>query len=355
MNWKKIAWIIIGIAVITLIVFKLKTNKEITKNRIYHYDKENPIGIKADTIRMENISTLTSFSGKFEAYKESKISAERQGKINKLWIDAGSYVKKGQKLIDLDNSLLNLQLQSVDVKIEGLEKDEARYKVLALADAVQGIQLEKAELGLKSAKVQRATILEQIAKSTIKAPFDGIITAKLNEEGAFAAPGIPLLELTDISNLKFTINVSEYDLSLFQLKQTYSISIDALPEMKLKGEVIMIGSKANPGSSFPIQFLVKNTDDSEIKSGMFGKAILSNEDASFGILIPASAIVGTTNQPQVYLVKNDKAILQDISISKRIDNKTLVSNGLEEGDVLITSGFINLFEGANVAVNLNQR
>jgi membrane fusion protein, multidrug efflux system len=351
MNWKKIAGIVIGLAVIALIVFKLKTNKTISENKVYQYDKETPVGIYTDTLRIESITSFKSFSGQFEANKETKISAELQGKINRLWVDEGNYVKAGQTLIELDNSLLRLQLQSIDVQMEGLEKDVARFKVLAQADAIQGVQLEKAELGLKAAKVQRATLLEQIAKTNIKAPFDGIITAKFIEIGEFAAPGIPLIQLTDLSNVKFTINISENDLNLFKLKQANTITIDAIPEIKLMADVIMIGSKANHGSSFPIQFLVKNTNDLKIKSGLFGKVLIDNNENQTGILIPASAVVGSNNQPQVYLVKNGKSILQNISISQRIDNKVSVSSGLSEGDVLITSGFINLFEGANVSIN----
>ena len=120
-------------------------------------------------------------------------------------------VNKGQTLIQLDNSLLKLQLQTIEVQIEGLEADVNRYTILAKADAIQGVQLEKAELGLKSAKVQKATLLEQISKTTIRAPFSGVVTAKLSEEGAFAAPGVPLLQITDITTLKFTVNVPEKD------------------------------------------------------------------------------------------------------------------------------------------------
>jgi RND family efflux transporter MFP subunit len=243
-----------------------------------------------------------------------------------------------------------LQLQSAEVQVEGLEADVKRFTVLANADAVQGVQLEKAELGLKSAKVQRATLLEQINKTTIKAPFNGVVTAKLTEEGAFAAPGVPLLQITDISVLKFTVNVSENDLSSFQLNQTFSINADAYSEVLLSGKATMIGSKANMGSSFPVQFIVSNTSDLKIKSGMFGKVNLKSENQKTGIIIPASAIVGSSSQPQVYKVKNGKAVLNSISIAQKIKNKTVVAKGLEEGDVIVTNGFINLFDNANVTV-----
>jgi multidrug efflux pump subunit AcrA (membrane-fusion protein) len=112
----------------------------------------------------------------------------------------------------------------------------------------------------------------------------------------------------------------------------------------------MIGSKANMGSSFPVQFAVNNTPDLKIKSGMFGKVNLKNDNQEKSIIIPASAIVGTANQPQVYLIKNGKSVLQNITISKKIQNKAIVLSGLNEGDVIVTNGFINLFDGANITV-----
>lgn len=347
---KKVLYVIIPLAIIAVMVVKLKTNKEITQNKIYEYDKEQAVNVQADTLHVENVNAKYSYSGTFEPNKETKISAELQGKINTLLVDVGSVVVKGQTLVLLDNSLLKLQVQTIDVQVEGLEADVKRFIILAKADAIQGVQLEKAELGLKSAKVQRAILLEQINKTTIKAPFQGVVTAKLSEEGAFAAPGVPLLQITDITNLKFTVNVPENDLRQFKLNHSYTITADAYPEISFTGKVTMIGSKANMGSSFPIQFTLNNTSDLKIKSGMFGKVNLENASQEMGIIIPASSMVGTAIQPQVYLIKNGKSVMQNITISKNIQNKVVVSRGLKEGDVIVTNGFINLYDGANIIV-----
>jgi len=348
MNWKKIIGIIALIAVIALVFFKLKSNKETTESKVYQYDKEQPISVSADTIRLQTIDEINAYTGTFEPNKETKISADIQGKINAVLVDVGSNVSKGQTLIQLDNSLLKLQLQTVEVQIEGFEDDVKRYTILTEADAVQGVQLEKAKLGLKAAKVQKATLLEQISKTSIKAPFNGVVTAKLNEVGGFAAPGIPLLQITDISTLRFTVNVPENDLVQFQNNKTYKISADAYPDISLSGKVTMIGSKANMGNSFPVQFQVANTKNLTIKSGMFGKVNLSDIKQEQGILIPTSAIMEENGKAKVYLIKNGKAVLQTITISKNIGNKTLVSGGLNENDAIVINGFINLFDGANI-------
>ena len=348
MKWKKIIGIIILLAVIAVVIFKLKSNKDKTQEKVYHFDKEKPIAVSVDTLKLQRISEANTYTGTFEPNKETKISSEVQGKINSVLVDVGSYVSKGQPVVQLDNSLLKIQLQSTQVQIEGLQDDVNRYTILANADAIEGIKLEKAQLGLRAAKMQKAGIQEQINKTIVRAPFGGVVTFKFSEVGAFAAPGVPLLQITDIGTLRFTVNVPENDLKQFHQNQTYRISADAYPETPLSGKVIMSGSKANMGNSFTVQLQVKNTNSLLIKSGMFGKVSLDDAMDLQGIIIPSSAIIETTGKAQVYLAKNGKAVLQPISVSKTIGEKAVVEKGLQAGDVIITNGFINLFDGAKI-------
>lgn len=347
---KKIIYVVAILALIAFTVIKLKSNKEITEKRVYQYNKEKPISVQVIQANAVNSENTYTYSGTFDPDKESKLSADIQGKVTEVLVDLGYSVKKGQTLIQLDNSLLRLQLQSVQIQINGLEADVKRFSVLAAADAVQGVQLEKAELGLKTARVQKATIEEQINKTTIRAPFNGIVTAKFTDAGAFAAPGMPLLQITGISNLKFTVNIPENKLAQFSLGQICQVSADVYPELLLDAKVIMIGSKANMGNSYPIQFALKNTTDVKIKSGMFGKVRVNIDNDKNQISIPASTMVGTTIQPQVYVVKNGCAVLQNITIAERMEDKVLVLDGISDGDQIITNGFINLYDGAKVTL-----
>lgn len=347
---KKVFYILIPVALVVAVALRLRSNKATTDAKVYHYDKQQPINVRADTLALMNVEGNYFYTGHFEPDKESRVSADIQGKVNAIYVDAGSLVKKGQSLLQLDNSLLKLQLEAVEVQIDGLQADVDRYTVLMQADAVQGVQLEKAQLGLKAAHVQRNTLLEQISKTTLRAPFSGIITAKLTEVGAFAAPGVPLLQITDLAELRFTINIPESELSTFTSTSPVKIVADVYPDEQFSGRLEMIGSKGNVGNSFPVQFIVRNTPDLKIKSGMFGKLIMEDTGENRQIVISASDIAGSAMRPQVYLIQNGKAILHDINISKRFGNKATVSSGLQEGDVIVTGGFINLFDGANVIV-----
>ena len=277
---KKISYLISAVILIGIfggIALKLKKNKALASERVFHFNPaDSPV--LADSVLSgtgPDYAEDLVFTGTFEPFRETKISAEIQGRINHISVDAGSIVTKGQTLVQLDDALLQLQLQSVEVQIEGLTADVNRYSILAKADAVQGVQLEKAQLGLKSAQVQRAAIQEQIDKTTIKAPFGGVVVAKLNEVGGFAAPGVPLVHLLDIERLKFTINVAENDLKYFKTGQSHEIVADVFPDKKIVGKVSLIASKANAGNSFPVQFTVNNFSNHALRAGMFGKTELN--------------------------------------------------------------------------------
>ena len=346
---KKILYITIPVVLLGLVVVRLKKNKELAKTNIVQFNKEAAIAVIADTVVLQEVAFPSTFSGTFEPNLETKLSAELQGKINAVFVDVGDFVQKGQPLIQLDNSLLKLQLEGIEVQIEGLELDVKRYTILTKADAIQGVQLEKTLLALKAAKIQKATLAEQIQKTNIKAPFSGVVTAKLTEQGAFAAPGIPLLQITDIAVLKFTINIPETDLALFQIGKSYTITPDVMQNELINGKMYMVGSKANAGNSYAIQFKINNTD-LRLKAGMFGKVIVKNNRSAKGIVIPSSAIIGSAANAQVYVVKNGKAIKQDVLIQSTLQNQVLLASGIVAGDVIVVNGFINLYDGANVTI-----
>lgn len=351
---KKIVGILILVALIAIIILQLKRNKEISENRIYHYDKEVAINVKAHKVSIGGENAAYDFTGTFNPEMEVKLNSDVQGKIISIFVNEGDKVRKGQALIKLDDKLLRLQLKTVNIQISGLETDVERYTTLVNSGAIEGVKLEKTELALRAAKNQRQTLLTTIQKTTIRAPFNGVITTKMTEVGAFSAPGIPLLLITNISGLKFTINVSESHLDIFEMDKSYPIKVDAYPTMNIMGKVIMIGSKGNMGNSFPVQFEVENSSSNEIKSNMFGRVVFEGDKADQSILIASSAIVGSSIKPQVYIIKDGKSVLQSITVSNRIQNKSVVSSGLKSGDVIVTSGFINIYDGANVKATLNK-
>lgn len=347
---KKILYILIPTALIAIVIVKLMMNRQTSQDRVYHHNTEQPLIVEAITVKAEPYHQDHLFSGTFAPFRETKINAEIQGKVSSVPAVLGSNVKQGDPLVLLDHSLLSLQLQSASVQVEGLEADVKRYTALAEADAIQGIQLEKSQLALREARIRKSTLEEQIRMTTIRAPFAGIVTAQLTEAGAFASPGVPLVQLTDISRLKFTIQITERDLEHFSSGNKMTVTADVFPDHLLSGEVTLVGSRANNGNSFPVEFTVSNTPDQKIKAGMFGKVTVKvgNNVPGKVIQIPVSAVSGDAITPEVYLVKDNKAVKQRIVTGSISGDRITVTEGLKEGDVVVTEGLINLFDNAPV-------
>lgn len=346
---KRIIGILVLVGIIVIIVVQLKSNKKIAENRVYTYDKETEIPVFAEVIGDSKSNKEKKYSGSFEAANELKISAETQGRITNIYVKEGQKVTKGQKLIKIDDALLQLKLKGVNTKISGLEKDLKRYKALTDDDVIQAVKLEKTELALEGSQTERSTILEQIRKTTIKAPFTGVITMQFCEIGGFAAPAMPLLEITNINQLKFTINVSENDIQFFKKDVKFKVVSDAFPNDKIDVSWLRTSSKGNFGNSFKVEFLVKNTSN-KIKSKMFGNLYLSNQSNNDMIAISSKAIIGSEINPEVYLIKDGKAVRTSISISQRTQDQIIIKSGISKGDVIITGGFINIFDNANVTI-----
>jgi membrane fusion protein, multidrug efflux system len=346
--FKKILLALFALAILAASVFILKRNKAISESRVFKLDPDESIGVGVDTLKLVWHAAPLVYTGQFEPIRETKLSAEIPGKISQLFVREGHTVRQGQALVVLDHALLRIQKESVELQIEGHETDVRRYRTLAAADAVQGIQLEKAELALRVAKIQLSSLEEQIRKNTILAPFSGIITGLFSEEGAYAAPGIPILQLSDLSSVKLTAQVSDRDVAYFQQKNDLHITVDALPEKTWKGTVSMVGSKANPANRFPVQFTVANTTPPVIRAGMFGQVHLKAREEQPVIRIPSYALSGNETRRTVFLIREGKATAQPVETGDRINDQIIIRSGLREGDVLITSGLDLLSEGTRV-------
>ena len=226
---KKAIYIIVSLAIFGLLVLWLLVNKKAAEDKVYHFNKQEAILISADTVSLRDISVELLYTGTFEPFREGKVMGESQGKIIRMDAELGDVIKKGGVVAQLDNEFLMLQQEAVKVQIEGFEKDLNRYTVLVNADAVQGIQLEKTQLALESARIQLKTIQEQISRTTITAPFSGIVTQKYIELGTVISPPVPLIQLTDISRLKMTLNVPESDLKFFKTNQKVDVTARHIP------------------------------------------------------------------------------------------------------------------------------
>ena len=303
--------------------------------------------VQATVASMHTFESSFSFLGTFEAVRQNTIGSDANGKIIKLNVEEGDKVSQGQIIAKVDDEMLQLQLQNAEVSIEGQKNDDGRYSNLAKENAVSGVQVEKTKLGLRSAEIQKRQIQKQLKSTNITAPFSGVITKKMVDLGSVIGAGSPLVEITDISSLKLTVSVPERDILKFKLNQEVSVSADIYGKRMFDGKVTNVSVQADKSHNFKVQITVKNAQQ-ELMAGMYGSVSLSNSKSITALSIPRKALVGSSKNPQVYVIKNGKSILTSFNAGTSDGEFIEVVDGLSKSDQIIIKGQVNLQNNSNV-------
>jgi RND family efflux transporter MFP subunit len=340
---------IIGIALVVLTIITLLGNKEKAAAKIYIHDVNASVLVETTKPQLHTFDSQYSYLGTFEPNKQAMVSSEGQGKVLSVEFEEGDVVKKGSVLAKLDDEMLRLQLQTVEVNLDGQRKDEQRYRILAEQNAAPDIQLEKVELAIKGLEIQKAQILKQIKGCTIISPFNGIITKKMIDLGSVIGAGTPVAEITDITLLKLAVNIPERDINKFKEGQKVDVTADIKPDEIITGTIKTISPQADKTHNVKVQIEIKNNSN-ELKAGMFATANLASGSSVNALSIPRKTLVGSTKSPQVYVVKNGKAILTSFNAGTSDSDYIEVVSGITETDKVVIKGQVNLKNNSNVKI-----
>jgi RND family efflux transporter MFP subunit len=339
----------VSIGLIALIVVKLFSNKEKVAGKIYIHDTSAPILVEDTVPGMHSFENALSFMGTFEPIRQNSIGSDASGKIIQMSVKEGDYVSAGQVLAKVDNEYLLLQLQNLEVTIQGQKKDDERFTSLSENQAIPAVQAEKNKLALESLEIQKKQLQKQINSATIKAPFSGVITKKFIDLGSVVGPGIPLFEITDVSSLKLTVYVPEAEIMKFSKSQKVIVNADVYADKNFDGTISNIAVQADKSHNFAVQVTVSNPNK-ELMAGMYGNMSVANQTSKNALSIPRSALIGSTQNPQVYVIKNGKAILTSFQAGISDGTHIEIASGIEKNDNIVIKGQVNLQNNSNVKI-----
>lgn len=349
MNKRVIIGVLVGVVIIGLTVMKLLSNKEKVKEKIYVFDPETAILVETATPEMHTFDQALNFLGTFDPAHQTVVGSDGNGKIIKLMVEEGDMVTQGQVLAKIDDELLQLQLESVDVSLEGQRNDDKRYDNLSKDNAVAGVTVEKTKLGLRSTELQKKQIQKQLRNTTVKAPFSGVVTKKMVDLGSVVGVGTSVVEITDISQLKLTVSVPERDVLKFKKGQRVSVNADVYGDKSYDGVVSNISVVADRSHNFKVQITVVNRNR-ELLAGMYGSVRLTNTQSVNRLAIPRKALIGSSKAPRVYVVRNGKAKLISFTAGTSDGDFVEVISGVGKSDQIVVKGQVNLQDNVNVTV-----
>lgn len=344
---------IVLVAILAGIAFVLTGNKKQNEAETAIVAEKNAtVAVRVETVKSEVIDAAYLANGNFIPDQELTLSAETPGRVAKVLVEEGSNVKAGQTLAIVNGDKLGVNVQNAQAAYANAQANALRFDSAYKTGGVTQQQLEQVQLQLENAKANLKSAQLTAGDANIRASISGIINKKHIEPGSFVSPGTPLFELVNVSQLKLRVNIDESHVALLRVGDVIPVKVSVLPNETFEGKISFIAPKADASLNFPVELLIKNQGQQNIKAGMYGTAIFNaNSDAEKALLtVPRNAFVGSVSSNQIFVVKDNVAQLRKVTSGRNFGDQVEIIQGIQAGEVVVISGQINLIDQTPVTL-----
>ncbi|AYD63429.1 efflux RND transporter periplasmic adaptor subunit [Achromobacter sp. B7] len=300
--------------------------------------------------------------GSLEATRQVQVPAEVDGRVTQIFFTAGQTVKAGQLLVQMNDAPERGELARLQAQARNARALLERTRRLLPQQAATREQLDQAQADYDQAAADIRRVQALIEQKRVKAPFDGMLGVRRVHLGQFARAGDPLVSLTDASTLYANITLPEQALGAVRAGQTVAVTVDAYADRQFPGQVTTVEPQVDAGSrTVRVQATLANADGA-LAAGMFAHGRIRLPDRPDVITVPETAISYSAYGDSVYVLTPPKpgasaapatpATVRQayVKTAERLHGRVVVTEGLNAGDQVVTSGQLRLHNGAAVDV-----
>ncbi len=294
---------------------------------------------------IEQTSTLMSF-------EEIHLAPSSPGRVEKIYVEIGSRVSKGDVLVQMDRT----QLHQAMVQLNTVETDFKRLDTLNKVGSISKQQYDQTKAQYEIA-LSNVEFLKE--NTRLRAPFNGVISGKYFEDGELYS-GTPnttagkaaIVSIVQLNPLKAIVSVSENYFPMFSTGMIAQVESDIYPDKEFRGKVFRIHPTIDQATrSFEVEVEVPNPGK-KLRPGMFCRVSIEIGEVK-ALVVPAVSILKLqgSNERYVFLEENGKARRVTVTLGKRYDDQVeIVAHDIKEGEHLIVSGQSRLLNGMDVKV-----
>lgn len=311
-----------------------------------------PIPVKVQKLEKEDIARTLDYTASLEADEQVYYAPAATGRIEKIYVEVGDRIKKGQLLVEMDRT----QLHQAEVQLKNLETEYNRAKLL---NETQSISKQAYDAAVTQYEVAKANVDFLKENTKMLAPFNGVVTGKYFENGevysggAFGGASKPsIIAIEKINPLKAYVNLSEQYFLSVKKGTKVELKSSLYPDRVFNGTVSIVYPTIDPASrTFTVEIKIPNEDEA-LRPGMYGTInfFIGNTET---VVAPAIAVLKLqgANDRYVFVNKDGKAKRVAVRLGKRFEDKIeLISDEIQEGDELIVVGQGRLVDGSPLQI-----
>jgi membrane fusion protein (multidrug efflux system) len=318
-----------------------------------------PRNAEAETLRAEAyvveevpVRDVVRTVGTLAANESIDVVAELARRLVEVHVAEGTEVEKGDLLFKLDDADLRARLGELDVRRQLAARTEERQRELLSYDkkALSQQAYDQALAELRMVEAESASVRVTLAKTEIRAPFRARVGLRRVSEGAWITPDTLLTTLQDTSRIKVDFSLPERYAGTVTIGRSFRFQIAGRNE-EFEGRVAAIEPAVDALTrSLKVRGVSENPAG-VLLPGAFASVEIEIEKEKAGILVPAQAIVPSVSGHGVFVLREGRAVLQEVDIGLRTRQSVEIHRGLKIGDVVLISNLLRLRPGVPVEVD----
>ncbi|MEP5566251.1 MAG: efflux RND transporter periplasmic adaptor subunit [Halioglobus sp.] len=314
------------------------------------------VAVTTQVAQSENWTKRLTAVGEITARSAVDVTTQISGQVLSIHFNSGDVVEAGQLLVQLDDQLLRDQLIKDEAEAELSQLDVDRYTKLVAERSASQANLDRATANLARDKAASDSTRAKIGYMAIKAPFAGQVGIRQVNVGDFLSPGSSIVNLQNRRELYVDFSLPENYLPLLQQDLQVEVSTDAFPGKTFSAQVTGIAPQVDPNSrnmDVRAQFPEATPD---LVPGLFVTAEVVTRDSQSLISLPAVAVSYSLYGDTVFVVGEKSADgyaieRRNVTVAMQRQSQVALSDGVKEGDQVITSNQQQLDNASIVIIN----
>jgi membrane fusion protein, multidrug efflux system len=308
-----------------------------------------PMPVDVDTARQRPVVDAVRATGRIDAMQAVDLRPDEQGRITALLFREGQFVAKGAPLIKIDDDMLRAQAERAKADRDLAGQQLERMRRLREQNASSPADLERAEAAARSAQAGLAVLELQIARTTVRAPFAGVVGQRFVSAGDYVTTATRLLTLQTIDPQRAVIEVPERHAVRLRPGQTVEFTVAADPSRTFRARVDFIDPVVQPDNRTIVVKAQAPNPDRVLKPGMFIEARLATATRANATVVPEDAVQPLRTANVVWAVADGKASRRVVQLGARSQGLVEVLSGVEAGELVVVGGLERMAEGMPLA------
>jgi membrane fusion protein (multidrug efflux system) len=308
-----------------------------------------PAAVEIVSVTRQAITDVIGLVGQLEAEESVLMKAETEGIIEAVACEEGQEVERGALLFRLRDDEQRARLEEARAQLTLAQDAFRRAKTLAAQNTVSEAEFDRASADLQAARARRDLARVELERTEIRAPFDGVLGARMVSPGDRVEPDTGLIRIDAVAGLRLAFTVPEIAVPIARVGMLVEISVAPLPGDTFAGEVYFVSPTLDARSRRLLLKARVPNKDRRLRPGLFANVQLEIARHEDTIVIPESAVAYDALGAFVWRVDDkDVATRGGVELGIRRAGQVEVVSGLQAGERVVSAGTHKVVAGGRV-------